>query len=160
MANRHETTISPSSVSIRPFVPGDQEAARRLILEGLGQHFGFIDKTLNPDLDDIRMSYIECGALFVVAEFGGEVAGTGALIREAPGISRIVRMSVSAKCRRRGFGRELVSFLLDAARRRGDRRVVIETNENWHDAIGLYLACGFHEDRCEDGSVHLVLDLP
>ncbi len=36
-----------SPLTIRPFAPGDQEAARRLILEGLVEHFGFVDEALN-----------------------------------------------------------------------------------------------------------------
>ena len=35
---------------IRAFEPRDQAAARQLILAGLGEHFGWIDETCNPDL--------------------------------------------------------------------------------------------------------------
>jgi hypothetical protein len=48
---------------VRPFRPADQVAARALIEEGLGEHFGFIDRDANPDLDDIAASYAKppCG---------------------------------------------------------------------------------------------------
>ena len=55
---------------IRSFEVGDQEQARWLILEGLGEHFGYIDETLNPDLDDILHNYIIPGHDFVVACMG------------------------------------------------------------------------------------------
>ena len=97
---------------IRPFRPGDQDAARRLILDGLGEHFGFIDASLNPDLDDIWQTYVLAGAPFAVAELDGELVGTGALVAErAPGrlaTGRIVRVSVSPHHRRLGIGRRLV----------------------------------------------------
>ena len=48
-----DNAISPSGIVVRRFAPADQDAARRLILEGLGAHFGSIDESLNPDLDDI-----------------------------------------------------------------------------------------------------------
>ena len=152
-------TPEASSVWVRPFAATDQDATRWLILTGLGEHFGFIDERLNPDLDDIAASYLAGGDCFVVADAGGVVAGTGALIREEPGVGRLVRMSVDCRFRRRGIGRSLVAYLLAEARRRGYRRVVLETNDDWNDAIGLYLACGFHEVGRWDGSVHLACNL-
>ena len=65
-------------VSLRPFEASDQGAARRLILEGLGEHFGFIDESLNPDLDDVMKSYVIPGHVFIVAHIGQDLVGTGA----------------------------------------------------------------------------------
>ena len=44
-------------VEIRPIRVGEEADARRLILEGLGEHFGFVDETINTDLTDIRALY-------------------------------------------------------------------------------------------------------
>ena len=63
---------------IRPFAATDQDAARWLILEGLGGHFGFIDETMNPDLDDIALTFSD--AVFLVAEIDGVIVGTGGLM--------------------------------------------------------------------------------
>jgi len=153
-------TGASDGVAIRPFVPGDQAAARELVLAGLGDHFGAIDPARNPDLDDIQAHYAGRGALFVVAEIGGELAGTGALVDEAPGVGRLVRMSVGSRFRRRGVGRALVAHLVAAARDRGATRLVLETNDDWNDAIGLYRACGFAETGRGDGEIHFALDLP
>ena len=57
------------SVTIRQFQPIDQEEARRIVLEGLGEHFGVIDESLNPDLDDIQESFIVAGDEFYVAQW-------------------------------------------------------------------------------------------
>ena len=73
---------------IRSFEPRDQTAARQLILAGLGEHFGWIDETCNPDLDDVTANYVEPGHVFLVAEIGGELVGTGGLIAEAATLSR------------------------------------------------------------------------
>ncbi|MBI1801820.1 MAG: GNAT family N-acetyltransferase [Chloroflexi bacterium] len=106
-------------MTIRPFEPRDQPAARRLILDGLGEHFGAIDETLNPDLDEIMAHYVRAGHLFVVAEVNGALAGTGALKSVAPGAGQLVRMSVRREQRRSGIGQALVEYLLGAARARG-----------------------------------------
>lgn len=147
-------------ILIRPFTPADQAAARQLILNGLGSHWGWIDETLNPDLNDIHTHYITAGHLFVVAVKGGEIVGTGALVRESERVSRMVRISVSAAQQRQGIGRQLVAHLVQQAWTRGDERIVVETNLDWWDAIGLYHNFGFTEYARDDESVHLHLNHP
>jgi ribosomal protein S18 acetylase RimI-like enzyme len=148
-----------TELTFRSFEPRDQAAARRLVLAGLGDHFGVIDETINPDLDDIEAHYLRPGHRFVLAERDGELVGTGALVEEAPGVGRLVRMSVAREQRGRGIGRALVAHLLAEARARGYHRVVVETNDDWSDAIGLYRACGFVEVDRRDGGVHMALEL-
>ncbi len=130
---------------IRSFDVGDQEQARWLILEGLGEHFGYIDETLNPDLDDILHNYIRAGHVFVVACMGRELVGTGALLSHGEGISEMVRISTRKDYRRRGIGQAIVTYLVNVARQRGDRRIIVKTNASWHDAIYLYKRLGFIE---------------
>jgi ribosomal protein S18 acetylase RimI-like enzyme len=154
-----EVSATTSNLTIRPFQAADQETARRLVLTGLGEHFGFIDETMNPDLDDIQAHYVDPGHCFVLAEIDGERVGTGALIEEDPQIGRLVRMSVDADYRGRGIGKQLVRYLTNVAKQRGYTRLVTETNDDWVDAIGLYRACGFETEGFRDGDIHLALDL-
>lgn len=146
-------------IYLRPFEVRDQQAARALILDGLGEHFGFIDESRNPDLDDIKAHYVAPGNVFVVAQIEDRLAGTGALITEDEYTGRLVRMSVRRETRRQGIGRLLVGHLLALARERGFTRVLVETNNDWEDAIGLYRRCGFVEYDRDDVSVYLALDL-
>ncbi|MCC6790255.1 MAG: GNAT family N-acetyltransferase [Thermomicrobiales bacterium] len=146
-------------VTIRAFRPQDQATVRALVLSGLGDHFGTIDETMNPDLDDIESAYVANGACVVVAEFDGGIVGAGTLVEESPGVGRLVRMSVARDQRGRGIGRKLVNHLLDEARTRGYGRVLVETTDDWQDAIGLYRACGFQTEGFRDGDVHMYLDL-
>jgi GNAT superfamily N-acetyltransferase len=131
-----------------------------LILLGLGEHFGFIDETCNPDIDDIPAYYLASGQTFLVAEIDGMLVGTGALIREDTQIGRIVRMSVARDLRRQGIAQALMTHLIDVARERGFARLVLETNIGWDDAIGFYQRCGFREYARGDGETHMALDLP
>jgi ribosomal protein S18 acetylase RimI-like enzyme len=140
---------------IRPFVAGDQDAVRRLILDGLGEHFGVIDETRNPDLDDIMAYYGALTGDFVVVERAGQIIGTGALLPEEAATGRMVRVSVACAHRRMGIGQRIVAHLLARAHQCGWRRMLVETNNDWYDAIGLYLRCGFTEYARDDESVYL-----
>ncbi|MGI8477485.1 MAG: GNAT family N-acetyltransferase [Thermomicrobiales bacterium] len=149
----------PAAIEIRAFRGTDQAAVKALVLAGLKDHFGTIDPALNPDLNDVMKSYVARGAVVVVAEWDGRLVGTGTLMPERPGVGRLVRVSVDRSCRGQGLGRRLVHHLLGAARGLGLRRVLVETTEDWQDAIGLYRACGFADDGVRDGDIHLSLDL-
>jgi ribosomal protein S18 acetylase RimI-like enzyme len=146
-------------IRIRPFTPADQPATRQIILEGLGGHFGFIDETMNPDLDDIWRHFIISGNLFIVAEINSQIVGTGALIEEAKGVGRLVRMSVNPDHQRRGIGHQLVQHLIQKANEQGFQHLLVETNHDWVDAIGLYQSCGFCEYDRDAESVYLRLVL-
>ena len=150
--------MTARNLVIRPYTRADQAAARRLIRGGLAEHFGLLDETLNPDLDDIWAHYVANGALFVVAEIGGVPVGTGALVPEGSG-GRLVRISVAPEQRRRGLGRALVDHLVGAARARGWPQVLVATNHDWYDAIALYQRYGFREYARDAEEVHMVLDL-
>ncbi|MCA9939757.1 MAG: GNAT family N-acetyltransferase [Anaerolineales bacterium] len=144
---------------LRPFRPADQPAARALILAGLAERFGVLIPGLNPDVDDITRHYLEQGHGFIVAECAGVLVGTGALLVQADGVGQLVRISVAPAQRRRGLGQALVRRLCRHGRERGLRRLVLETNEAWPDAIRLYQRCGFTIYDHRDGEVHLCLTL-
>lgn len=141
--------------TIRRFQPEDQVPARELILTGLGEHWGFIDETLNPDVDDIAVHYPPESADFFVAEdASGVIVGTAGLLREDAETGRIVRMSVAKSARGQGLGKRLVAQVETAARARGYSRLVCETTHNWSDAIALYRATGFTELGVWDDDRH------
>lgn len=148
-----------TDVQIRSFDRGDQEAVQKLILNGLSDHFAVLNPSLNPDLTDIWVNYIETGGCFLVAVDGCTVIGSGALIWETGMIGRIVRMSVAADHRRKGIGRLLVKALLEEGRKRAYTKIVVETNEDWTSAISLYERCGFRPYDHRDGEIHMQLTL-
>lgn len=142
---------------IRPFRPDDQPAAKALILAGLAEHWGRLDPTLNPDLDDIAASYAD--AVFLVAELDGQIVGTGVLVAETAVVGRIVRMSVARAQRRRGIARQLLAALIAAAQAKQYTQLVLETTATWDDAIGFYRAAGFSSLGVWEGDHHFVLKL-
>ena len=146
-------------ITIRSFSPPDQVHAQELILTGLAEHFNTINPKLNRDLEDIQENYIWPGSLFLVAELEGELVGTGGLIAETEVSARIVRVSVSGSHRRLGIGRLITEHLINSARDYGYSQVVVETNDDWYDAIRLYQRHGFVEYDRSSGEIHMILRL-
>lgn len=144
---------------IRPFRREDQNEARRIILEGLGEHFGTIDQNLNPDLDDIMATYTKAGHEFVVAELEAWMVGTGALLIEDNNRGRIVRVSINPNFRNRGYGEAIVKHLLKLGQKYDLGEIVVETNHDWDSAIELYQKCGFQPYERDEESFHLQLAL-
>lgn len=147
------------TVTIRPFQPADQPATQALILAGLAEHWGTLDSTLNPDLNDIAYSYQ--GETFLLAIQGDEIVGCGALISEAreKGYGRIVRMSVKKEYRRQKMGQLILNQLEVAAKQRGFHKLVLETTETWEKVIKFYQANGFHIIDQLDGDTHFEKNL-
>ena len=90
-----------ADLSIQRFTPADQQAARALILQGLAEHWGELDLSLNPDLNDIAASY--AAGVFLCAWLEGNLVGTGAIVPEGEGVMRVARMSVQRERRRTGI---------------------------------------------------------
>ncbi len=136
-----DLSLPGHEIAIQPFRACDQAAARALILVGLAEHWGFLDPTLNPDLEDIAASF--AGGVFLLAWDGAQLVGTGGLLPVSAGTLQLVRMSVAKSYRRRGIGRCLLEQLLTAARAGGCKRVILETTHTWDEVIRFYLDCGF-----------------
>ena len=75
----------------------------------------------------------------------GQAVATGRLLADGPGVSRIGRMSVLRVLRGSRLGSQVLQLLVDAARRRGDREVVLHAQRS---AEGFYRRAGF-ESRGE-----------
>ncbi|MGD8806890.1 MAG: GNAT family N-acetyltransferase [Chloroflexota bacterium] len=146
-------------LTFRPFQIHDQTIVHRLILEGLGDHFSVVDTSLNPDLDDINASYVEKGHAFLVAQSAGQIVGVGALVALDGQVGRLVRISVARGYRRLGIGAMIVNQLVELARERHFKRLVVETNFDWLEAIALYRNCGFQQYDRDEESVHMDLIL-
>jgi YbgC/YbaW family acyl-CoA thioester hydrolase len=85
----------------------------------------------------------------------GMALGTGRLLEHAPGVSKIGRMAVRRSLRGSAIGRALLDKLVDCARQRGDRELVLHAQSS---AAGFYARAGFAprgEPFDEAGIAHL-----
>lgn len=115
------------------------------------------------DLDGLRQP----GITFWTVREGGELLGCGALKELDAGHGEIKSMRTAAAHLRKGVARSMLAHILAEARRRGYRRVSLETGsaEAFRPAQRLYESfgfayCGPFEGYIEDGfSVFLTLEL-
>ena len=93
----------------------------------------------------VRAESVDLAASYVVARAGEPVAL--ALMARRGWTSRLAAMGVVRGARRTGAGWFAVGHLLDQARARGDRRVVLEVIETNAPAVRLYERAGFAATR-------------
>ncbi len=82
------------------------------------------------------------GVMFFLARLDGAAVGCGG-VAFADGLAEVKRMYVRPAARGRAVARTILARLEDEARARGLRRLVLETGDIRHAAIGLYERSGF-----------------
>lgn len=85
------------------------------------------------DADATAVHAVACNRL-------GRAVATGRLLAHAPGVAKIGRMAVIRPLRGGGAGAAVLQALVDAARARGDREVILHAQAS---AVGFYLKRGF-----------------
>ena|SRR5688572_7168273 len=136
---------------IRKFESKDQVPAKVLIYAGLEQYFGFIDETLNPDLNDIASSFAD--GCFLIGEIDGEIIATGGYKSVDDETVKIERVFVDLNFRRLGFASQIFKALISEAKRAGFKRVVLETTSDWDSAIDFWLRNGFRITHVDDSGL-------
>ncbi len=144
-------------VEILPYEPENQERAKELILNGLKEHWGYLDESKNLDLNEISKAYAE--GLFLIAWLNNEIVGTGAWLPRSDSIVEVVRMSVVTHLRKCGIGRAILCELCKRAYENDFERVILETTETWQEIIAFYKRFGFRVTHFIDGDVYFELDL-
>jgi GNAT superfamily N-acetyltransferase len=91
------------------------------------------------DPDDVA----EGKGAFLVALWGNQAAGCGALRSLEQGVGELKRMYVCPDQRGRGIGRRMLAALEAEARAVGLKRIVLETGVRQDAAFGLYTTSGY-----------------
>ena len=146
-----------NTLTIKPFEKAFQAAARNLILKGMGEHWGWIDKQANPDINDIDEAYRN--GHFITVFLDDQLVGTGGVTRETQGVFRIQRMSVHNGARRSGIGTQILDVLVAWIRVAGGHLVVLETSSSWAEAVKFYENYGFTVAALDAQETHFELRL-
>jgi ribosomal protein S18 acetylase RimI-like enzyme len=144
----------------------DIAQARELFLE-YGQSLGFslCFQNFDKELEGLPGGYAAPAGRLLLAEFGGQLAGCGALRRLDQETCEMKRLFVRPEFRGKGLGRTLAEKLIAEARGIGYRRMRLDTVEPlMKGAVAMYRDLGFHgiEPYCENpitGALYMELEL-
>jgi [ribosomal protein S18]-alanine N-acetyltransferase len=129
-AVRPETV--PASASIRPMLESD--VPQVLAVESAAYQF--------PWSEGIFRDCLRVGYTCRVLDIGGDIAGYGIMSMGA-GEAHILNVCVRAEFQCLGFGRKLMTYLLERARASGMQEAFLEVRPSNSAAIRLYHAMGF-----------------
>jgi len=149
-------TVSVDGVRIRhEFLPGDIGAVIRLHAVLYHEELGF-DRTFEAyvaeGLARFVVDFDPARSRLWVAERGGEVVGSIAIVGDAGGAAQLRWFLVHPYCRSMGVGRRLLADSIAFARDTGARSIFLWTVSDLDAAIRLYRAAGF---RVTEDTSHL-----
>jgi len=126
--------------------PQDIEDARALF----GEYAGLVAEALcfqnfDEELAALPGDYAPPGGVLLIARDADKIAGCVALRRIDAGTGEMKRMFVREPYRGSGLGRRLALEVIDEAKKRSYRRMVLDTLPKLATAIALYRALGFRE---------------
>ena len=127
---------------IRPAVLSDLARIEAIVEAAYRPYLSRMDRRPAPMDDDYARRIAE--DLVFVLEEDGEICGL--LVLEAgPDHLLLDNIAVDPARHRRGIGRRLITFTEDEARRRGNDRIELFTNEVMAENIAMYLHLGYIE---------------
>ncbi len=141
-----ERLLAVSAIALGVRDPRDPDARyclRSYVEELSGRFDGGFDPARSISAADDEMT--PPAGLFLVATLHCEPVGCGALKLHPGAPAEIKRMWVAPSVRGLGLGRRLLAELEARAAAHGVRVLRLETNRALGEAIGLYLAAGYHE---------------
>jgi predicted GNAT family N-acyltransferase len=92
--------------------------------------------------EDVELDEHDREALHMVVKDGDRVIGTARVLFWATGLAKMERMAVLQPFRRRGIGREIISFLSEELKNRQVEQVVLHAQ---YAVVAFYKSCGFEE---------------
>jgi len=128
-------------VMIRPATPADLREVEVVVHAAYGGYVARIGKEPGPMQDDYA-SLIDQGRVYLLDD--GGVAGVVVLIPERDAMF-LDNVAVRPEAQGKGYGRRLLAFAEDEARRRGLPRVRLYTNVRMIENLSLYNRLGYIE---------------
>lgn len=131
-----------SSVSIRRFRSGDEDAFRSLNEHWIEKYFQ-IEEMDRVVLGDPQGSILDHGGEIFIAEKAGVIVGCCALKPDEKGRWEVSKMAVAETEQGRGIGRRLLEAVVGHARALKLPSIYLETNDRLETALRMYEAAGF-----------------
>ena len=138
------------------------EALFREYVASLAEDISF--QNVDDELSGLPGKYARPGGMVLIAWDGCEAAGAVAYRMVEPGVCEMKRLYVRPAFRGRDLGRELANELIEDARGRGYRTMLLDTLASMQSARALYRDLGFvpvapYYDNPLPGVMYMALEL-
>jgi ribosomal protein S18 acetylase RimI-like enzyme len=125
------------------------DRSAEILARGFEDYFVRIPFAVPMLLNMVRADSVDLASSRVFVRDGAALGA--ALIARRGWTCRLAAMAIVAEARRAGIGRAAVLHLVEEAKARGERTMVLEVIEQNIAAVELYRACGFQTIRRLDG---------
>ena len=124
--------------------PDDRATVEALFREYVGSLTEDISfQNVDNELAGLPGKYARPGGVVLIAWDGTDAAGAVAYRMVEPGVAEMKRLYMRPAFRGSGLGRELANELIEDARTRGYRTMLLDTLASMQSARALYRALGF-----------------
>lgn len=151
-------TTSDTSIQVIPFRDDLAVAFDRLNRDWLVAG-NFLEPADEVYLVAPRSMIVDKGGEVFFAVEGPIVHGTAAAVPLGNDVFELAKVGVSPAAKGRGLGRLLVTSVIEFARSRGARQVVLTSNSRLVPALTLYRSLGFVERPCPPGFGYETADI-
>jgi DNA-binding MarR family transcriptional regulator/predicted GNAT family N-acyltransferase len=151
--------VLAAEIEIRAYRPAWAEHFARINSEWLERWF-VIEPVDREMLSHPQKHVIDRGGAILFALLDGEVIGTCALLKEAPGVYELSKMAVETGFRGLGGGRKLLDAAILEFRRLRGKTLFLESSQRLLPALRLYESAGFvHQPAPRPGSHYARADV-
>lgn len=129
---------------IRQATNADRETVQQIIYSILREYKLSVEpESTDADLKNIEKNYTEKGDYFGVVELDGKIVSTFAVSKRSENVCELRKMYLLPDYRGKGIGKLMVNFALEEARKKGFKKMELETASALKEAISLYQKVGF-----------------
>ena len=145
-------------VSIVPFQDHYSKYFYELNYDWLSEYF-YVEDYDEKVLKNCKEEIINKGGYIFFAIYDKSVVGTMALIPRENGVYELNKMAVNKELRGNGIGNQLINFIIDFAKNKRYKSVILYSNTVLKNSIHLYNKFGFKEIKIENNTPYKRSDI-
>jgi GNAT superfamily N-acetyltransferase len=137
------------TIHIIPYRDQYKADFKRLNLEWL-DHYHLTESHDLMVLDDPIGTIVDRGGVIYLAETGGEIVGSAALMKEHEGVYELAKMAVTENYRGKGISKLLIEKCIHEAKQLNASKITLFSNHQLKTALHLYQQYGFKHVEVKD----------
>jgi len=145
-------------VSIVPFQDQYSKYFYELNYDWLSEYF-YVEDYDEKVLKNCKEEIIDKDGYIFFAIHDKSVVGTMALIPRENGVYELNKMAVNKELRGNGIGNQLINFIIDFAKNKRYKSVILYSNTVLKNSIHLYNKFGFKEIKIENNTPYKRSDI-